>query len=84
MTAAEALEGETVGTLTVAGATHALPRFSARTPSRDVSGTIAAMPLYAGQGVGGVTAVAGAEDVTRELADGAEELLRRAGRIAGA
>ena len=82
--AAEALDAETVGTLTVAGETHPLPRFSARTPSRDCSGRIGAMPLYAGQGVGDVTSVMGAAEVTRELADGAEELLVRAARLAGA
>ncbi len=82
--AVQAFEAETVGAVTVDGQTHPLPRFSARTPSRDVSGTIAAMPLYAGQGVGAVTSVAGAADVTRELADGAETLLVRAARLAGA
>jgi NAD(P)H-dependent flavin oxidoreductase YrpB (nitropropane dioxygenase family) len=82
--AAEALEEETVGTLALDGASHTLPRFSARTPSRDVSGTIAAMPLYAGQGVGEVTAIGDAAEVTRELAEGAEELLARAGGAAGA
>ncbi len=66
--AVEAFAGETVGTLHVGSETHALPRFAARTPSRDVSGSIAAMPLYAGEGVGDVTEVVSAADVVRELA----------------
>jgi hypothetical protein len=65
--AVAALDGETVGTLTVEGAMHDLPRFAARTPSRDVAGSIAAMPLYAGTGVGDVREVVDAADVVREL-----------------
>jgi NAD(P)H-dependent flavin oxidoreductase YrpB (nitropropane dioxygenase family) len=66
--AVEAFEGETVGVLAAGGETYPLPRFAARTPSRDVSGTIAAMPLYAGEGVGDVTEVVSAADVVSELA----------------
>jgi nitronate monooxygenase len=78
LAAVETFEGETVGALSVDGETHPLPRFAARTPSRDVSGTIAAMPLYAGQGVGDVTEMVGAAEIVEELVSGAEELLRRA------
>jgi NAD(P)H-dependent flavin oxidoreductase YrpB (nitropropane dioxygenase family) len=54
-----------------------LPRLSARTPSREVSGTVAAMALYAGQGVGQVTDVTPAAQVVAELAQDTARLLRR-------
>ncbi len=59
------------------GQLESLPRLSARTPSREVTGTVAAMALYAGQGVGQVTRVTPAAQVVAELAQGAEQLLRR-------
>jgi NAD(P)H-dependent flavin oxidoreductase YrpB (nitropropane dioxygenase family) len=59
------------------GGTTDLPRFAVNTPSRWVTGNIAAMALYAGQGVGMVTAVRSAGDVVRELVTGAETLLAR-------
>jgi NAD(P)H-dependent flavin oxidoreductase YrpB (nitropropane dioxygenase family) len=72
--AVEAFVGDTVGELVAGGDTYPLPRFAARTPSRDVTGSIPAMPLYAGEGVGDVTEIVGAADVVRELAAGAERL----------
>jgi NAD(P)H-dependent flavin oxidoreductase YrpB (nitropropane dioxygenase family) len=54
-----------------------LPRLAARTPSRDVRGTVAAMALYAGQGVGEVTEVVPAAQVVAELVAGAQRLLGR-------
>jgi NAD(P)H-dependent flavin oxidoreductase YrpB (nitropropane dioxygenase family) len=56
-----------------------VPKLSVPSPSRDASGAIAAMALYAGESVGAVTKVAAAGDVVRELAEGAERLLRAAG-----
>lgn len=52
-----------------------VPKLSVPSPTRDASGTIAAMALYAGQSVGAVTEIAAAGAVVRELADGAEQLL---------
>jgi NAD(P)H-dependent flavin oxidoreductase YrpB (nitropropane dioxygenase family) len=75
--AAEAFDRETVGTLDANGETQPLPRFAARTPSREVSGAIEAMALYAGEGVGQVTEITEAESLVRELSAGAETLLRR-------
>jgi NAD(P)H-dependent flavin oxidoreductase YrpB (nitropropane dioxygenase family) len=75
--AAEAFDRETVGTLDANGETQPLPRFAARTPSREVSGAIEAMALYAGEGVGQVTEIKEAESLVRELSAGAETLLRR-------
>jgi NAD(P)H-dependent flavin oxidoreductase YrpB (nitropropane dioxygenase family) len=75
--AAEAFDRETVGTLDANGESQPLPRFTARTPSREVSGAIEAMALYAGEGVGQVTEITEAESLVRELSAGAETLLRR-------
>jgi nitronate monooxygenase len=75
--AAEAFEGGVVGTLGAGGRSAPLPRLSARTPSREVTGSVEAMALYAGQGVGQVTDVRPAAQVVAELARGAERLLRR-------
>jgi nitronate monooxygenase len=74
--AAEAFQGE-VGVLHAGPRSEPLPRLSARTPSREVTGTVAAMALYAGQGVGEVTQVTPAAQVVAELAQGAAQLLRR-------
>jgi hypothetical protein len=43
---------------------------------KDTTGTIAAMPMYAGESVSHVVDVEPAAAVVRELADGAERLLR--------
>jgi nitronate monooxygenase len=75
--AAEVFQGEVVGVLHAGPRPEPLPRLSARTPSRAVTGTVAAMALYAGQGVGQVTQVTPAAQVVAELAQGAERLLRR-------
>ncbi|HET9974112.1 MAG TPA: hypothetical protein VFQ68_38175, partial [Streptosporangiaceae bacterium] len=47
-------------------------------PTRDTSGAIEAMALYAGESAGAVTQVMPAADVVRELAEGAERLLSAA------
>lgn len=78
--AAEGFDGDVVGTLTVDGEPQPVPRFAARTPSREVVGTVAAMALYAGQGVGQIREVTSAARVVDELAHGSERLLRRWGR----
>ena len=72
---AEAFDGDTVGTLAVGGEQQPLPRLSARTPSRDVTGTVAAMALYAGQGVGQVSDITSAAQVVAELTEQAAVLL---------
>jgi NAD(P)H-dependent flavin oxidoreductase YrpB (nitropropane dioxygenase family) len=74
--AAESFEHDVVGTYTSGGKSLALPRLAARAPSREVSGTVAAMALYAGQGVGQVSTIAPARHVVAELVEGAERLLR--------
>jgi hypothetical protein len=75
--AAEAFGGEVVGMLHAGPVSEPLPRLSARTPSRQVTGAVAAMVLYAGQGVGQVTEVTPAAQVVAELAQDTARLLRR-------
>lgn len=77
LVAAQAFQGEVVGTHTVGARSRPLARWAAQTPSREVTGTVAAMALYAGQGVGQVTRVVPAGQVVTELAQGAERLLGR-------
>jgi hypothetical protein len=52
-----------------------LPRFAVVPPTRDTSGKIEAMALYAGQGVGAVSRVQPASEIMRELVEGAVALL---------
>jgi NAD(P)H-dependent flavin oxidoreductase YrpB (nitropropane dioxygenase family) len=75
--AAARLDRDVVGESGSGPGSHPIVRFSAEPPGREATGTIGAMALYAGQGVGAVSSVARAADVVRELTDGAAELLRR-------
>jgi NAD(P)H-dependent flavin oxidoreductase YrpB (nitropropane dioxygenase family) len=68
--AAEALPDEQVGVVRLAGAEIPVPRFGAQPPTRESTGTIAAMPFYAGQSAGAVRAVEPAAEIVRELAAG--------------
>lgn len=52
-----------------------VPRFAVPSPTRDTTGIIEAMALYAGESAGAVTQVMPAAEVVRELAEGAERLL---------
>jgi NAD(P)H-dependent flavin oxidoreductase YrpB (nitropropane dioxygenase family) len=74
--AAEAVKDDIVGEMSVGATRMAVPRFSVPSPCRDTTGTIEAMALYAGESAGAVTAVVSAGEVVRELAEGAERLLR--------
>jgi nitronate monooxygenase len=79
LAAARALPDGVVATLATGGGSEPIPRWSVSPPSREVSGQVAAMALYAGQGVGQVTGVVPAAQVMTELTQGAERLLRRWG-----
>jgi NAD(P)H-dependent flavin oxidoreductase YrpB (nitropropane dioxygenase family) len=68
--AAEAFPDEQVGVVGLAGAELPVPRFSPQPPTRWSTGTIAAMPFYAGQSAGAVTAIQPAADIVKELAGG--------------
>ena len=70
LAAAEALPDGQVATLRLAGAEIPVPRFGPQPPTRDSTGEIAAMALYAGQSAGAVHAVAPAADIVAELTAG--------------
>ncbi len=74
--AAQDTEQDIVGETALGAIKMPVPRLSVSPPSRDTTGTIEAMALYAGESVGAVTAVVSAAEVVREMADGAEHLLR--------
>ena len=76
--AAEAFPGDVVGEVpSLDGTRKPLPRFAPEAINRGTTGTIAAMPLWAGESVGGVRRVQPAAEIVRELAVEAERLLRR-------
>ena len=54
-----------------------VPRFEPEAVDRDTTGTIEAMPLWAGESVSSVTRVQPAAEIIRELATEAERLLRQ-------
>ena len=74
--AVDALDQETVGTMSTADGEQPLSPRAGLPPHKDVSGQIHAMALYAGSGVEHITDVRPAADIVRELAEGAEALLR--------
>jgi nitronate monooxygenase len=77
--AAGSIEDEFVGEIQHAGHRQPVQRHSPPAPDRTATGRIDAMALYAGQSVGAVQRLQPAEAIVRELADGAERLLRRWG-----
>ncbi|TQM14637.1 NAD(P)H-dependent flavin oxidoreductase [Pseudonocardia kunmingensis] len=66
-----------VGTVAAGDGERPLPPRAGLPPHKGVHGQVHAMALYAGGAVEHVTAVRAAEEVVRELAEGAEVLLRR-------
>ena len=68
--AAESFEGDETGIVRLAGADIPVARFGAVPPTRDSTGTIAAMPFYAGQSAGAVTRIQPAAEIFAELATG--------------
>jgi NAD(P)H-dependent flavin oxidoreductase YrpB (nitropropane dioxygenase family) len=68
--AASALDGDEAGIVRLAGADIPVARFGAIPPTRDSTGTIAAMPFYAGQSAGAVTRIQPAAEIFAELATG--------------
>ncbi len=79
--AARAFQGDVVGEGVDPSSGDAAPirRFQKLTITRRVTGTIEAMPHWAGESVGGVTRELPAAEIVRELAGEAERLLRRWG-----
>ena len=74
--AVEAIEGETVGEMDLGPTRMTIPKGATPSPTKDTTGAIPAMALYAGESVGNVVQVQSAGEVVRELAEGAERLLR--------
>jgi NAD(P)H-dependent flavin oxidoreductase YrpB (nitropropane dioxygenase family) len=74
--ALDAFDGDVVGEMEMGPARVPIPRGAVPSPLKDTTGTIAAMPMYAGESVSHVVDVEPAAAVVRELADGAERLLR--------
>ena len=67
--AAGAAPADVVGETTLEdGESTPVPRYAVSSPTRDTTGDIAAMALYAGRSVGSVHAMLGAADVVAELA----------------
>lgn len=73
--AAEALTDTHAGVVRAAGLELPVPRFSPQPPTRESTGTIAAMPFYAGQSVGAVHAVQPAAEIVAELVAGIDQTL---------
>jgi NAD(P)H-dependent flavin oxidoreductase YrpB (nitropropane dioxygenase family) len=64
-----------IGETRIGGETVAVRRFMSYTPSRETSGDIASMALYAGQGVGLVREVKPAGEIVNEIVTGAQAIL---------
>jgi nitronate monooxygenase len=75
--AAQAFEGEIVGEMQLGEEKMSVPRLAVPSPTRETTGKIEAMALYAGESVAGVREVMPAAAIVRELAEGAERLLGR-------
>jgi len=76
--AGQAFTGDIVAEMSLGARRIPVPRLSVPSPTRDATGTVAAMALYAGESVEAVREVLPAGQVVRELAEGAERLLRAA------
>jgi NAD(P)H-dependent flavin oxidoreductase YrpB (nitropropane dioxygenase family) len=70
-------EGEIVGYLEAYGTPDPIHRFDCTAIDRSATGNIAAMPHWAGQGVGSVRRVEPAAEIVQQLAAEAERLLAR-------
>lgn len=68
--AATAHDGDVVGQLRTGGGVEPVARFQVTPPTDAVEGDVAAMALYAGEGVGHVGAVTSAADVVQDLVAG--------------
>ena len=77
ITAAATYTGDLVGEERMGDEIVQIPRFAVPVPTRDTTGEIAAMALYAGESVGAVTSVVPAAAIVRELVEGAERFLGR-------
>lgn len=74
--AARSFQGEVVGKLEIGPMTMPVPRFSVAPPLAGSSGEVEAMAMYAGESVRFIRGVEPAGEIVREIAEGAQELLR--------
>jgi len=74
--AVQRLSGDTIGEFNAPGMQMPVPRLSVIAPTADTTGAVEAMALYAGESVTNVNRVKPAAQIVRELAEGAEKLLR--------
>ena len=70
-------EGEVIGRMTRGGREMQLVRYSTTPPTTHSEGDIAAMPHYAGQGVGAVRKIQPAAEIVAEIAAQAHEVIAR-------
>jgi NAD(P)H-dependent flavin oxidoreductase YrpB (nitropropane dioxygenase family) len=75
--AAENSTEEIIGEVSLPEGPTPVPRFSAIAPTKDTTGNVEAMALYAGESVGAVTHVEPAADIVRGLVEGARAILAR-------
>ena len=68
-------EGETVGEREMGGEKTPIPKYSIALPTKDTTGHIEAMALYAGECVGEIKSVLSAEEIVKEITDEAESLI---------
>jgi nitronate monooxygenase len=80
--AVEKIETPTVGVMEFGGEQIDVPRTAGIAPHARTTGSIDAMALFAGEGVGSVTAIRPAAEIVQDLVDGARTLLRAAAALA--
>lgn len=82
--AASRLPDGIIGQMEFGGEQLDVPRFSVFSPIESATGEVNAMAQYAGQGVSAVTSCEPAADILRQLAEGAESILKTdAERLSG-
>jgi hypothetical protein len=74
--AARAFDGDLVGELAMGPVTMPIPRLGVAPPLTGSSGAVEAMAMYAGESVRFVHVVEPAGEIVRQIAQGAERLLR--------
>lgn len=78
--AAQAFQGDVTGELVLGSQRMPLPRWAVPSPTRQTTGAIEAMALYAGESVSAVKSRQPAAEIVKELAEQAEQHLRQAVR----
>jgi nitronate monooxygenase len=81
--AVEKIETPTIGEMEFGGRQIEVPRTAGIAPHGRTTGEIGAMALFAGEGVGSITAIRPAAEIVQDLVDGARDHLRAAAALAG-